>query len=65
MRLADRKERFPHAQKGGRAGNRNKFERVRFSRTKAISVQAKETEMKIDNAAIEAGAQCRKIVMDG
>lgn len=25
MRLADRKERFLHAQKGGRAGDRNKF----------------------------------------
>lgn len=64
MRFADRKERFLHTQKVGREGNRNKFE-LDFQEPKQFLSRHKETGMKIDNAAIEAEAQCRKIVMDG
>lgn len=63
MRFADRKERFLHAQKGGREGNRNS--ELDFQEPKQFVSRHKKTGMKIDNAAIEAGAQCRKIVMDG
>lgn len=36
-----------------------------FQEPKQFLSRHKETGMKIDNAAIEAEAQCRKIVMDG
>lgn len=36
-----------------------------FQEPKQFVSRHKETGMKIDHAAIEAGAQCRKIVMDG
>lgn len=63
MRLADRKERFLHARKGGRAGGIISSE-LDFQEPKQFLSRQKR-EMKIDKAAIEAGAQCRKIVMDG
>lgn len=36
-----------------------------FQEPKQFLSRHKETGMKIDHAAIEAGARCRKIVMDG
>lgn len=36
-----------------------------FQEPKQFLSRHEEAGMKIDNAAIEAGAQCRKIVMDG
>lgn len=36
-----------------------------FQEPKQFLSRHEEAGMKIDNTAIEAGAQCRKIVMDG
>lgn len=62
--LIERKDFYMHRKEEGKGIGINLSE-LDFQEPKQFLSRHKKTGMKIDNAAIEAGAQCRKIVMDG